>query len=108
MLIQPRQVVGEPKPRSSRNHTAGGETGGRMQVDPMQRCGIGALTLEQVKVLTGIHRPMHVKLAPLTAQKLEGRGGEEGIDLVEDRARFVLHDKTVLQDVPVQGWSWEE
>ena len=39
-----------------------------MQVNPMQRCGIGSLTLEQVEMLTGIHRQVHIKLADLTAQ----------------------------------------
>ena len=108
MPIQPRQVIGKPEPRSSRNHTASGEAGGCVQVNPMQRCGIGSLTLEQVKVLTGIHRQMHVKLAYLTAQMLDSVSREEGIDLVKDRTRLVLHDKTVLQDVSVQRWGWKE
>ena len=56
-------------------------------------------------MLTGIHRQMHVKLAHLTAQMLDSVGREEGIDLVKDRTRLVLHNKAVLQDVSVQGWG---
>src|SRR5919108_1276631 len=51
---------------------------------------------------------MHVKLAHLMAQMLDSIGREEGIDLVEDHARLVLHDEAVLKDVSVQGGSWEE
>jgi hypothetical protein len=51
---------------------------------------------------------MHVKLAHLTVQTLDSVSREEGIDLVKDRARLVLQNKAVLQDISVQGWGWEE
>src|SRR5437870_12904124 len=108
MPIQPCQVIDKPEPRGRWDHTASREAGGRVQVNPMQCRGIGSLTLEEVKMLTGIHRQMHVKLAHLTVQILDSISREEGIDLVEDRARLVLHDKAVLQDIAVQGGSWEE
>src|SRR4029453_9906981 len=60
MPIQTRQVIGKPEPRSSRDHTASGEAGGCVQVNPMQRCGIGSLTLQQIKKLTAVQRPMTV------------------------------------------------
>src|SRR5262249_6629501 len=59
-------------------------------------------------MLTGIHGQMHVKLVHITVQTLDSISREEGIDLVEDRARLVLHDKAVLQDISVQGGSREE
>src|SRR5262249_12447272 len=59
-------------------------------------------------MLTGIHGQMHVKLVHITVQTLDSISREEGIDLVKDRARLVLHDKAVLQDISVQGGSWEE
>src|SRR5262249_6669135 len=104
----PRQVIGKPEPCRSWDYTASGEAGGRVQVDSMQRRGIGSLTLEQIKILTGIHRQMHVKLAHCTVQMLNSVSREKGIDLVEERACLVLHDEAVLQDVSVQGWGWEE
>src|SRR5215831_7779445 len=51
---------------------------------------------------------MHVKLAHLMVQTPDSVSREGGIDLVEDRARCVLYDKAVLQDISVQGWGWEE
>jgi hypothetical protein len=51
---------------------------------------------------------MYVKLVHLTVQTLDSISREKGINLVEERTRLVLHDQAVLQDVSVQGGSWEE
>src|SRR5712691_7719471 len=55
MPIQPRQVIGKPKPGSSWYYTARGEETGRVQVDPMHRCRIFTPTLEKIKMLAGVH-----------------------------------------------------
>ena len=33
--VEPRQVIDKPEPRSSRDHTASGEVGGCVQVNPI-------------------------------------------------------------------------
>src|SRR5215471_18849229 len=108
MPIQPRQVIDKPEPSGCRDHTASGEAGSRVQVDPMQRRRIGSIILEQIKVLTGIHRQMYIRLTHITVQTLDSISREESIDLIEDRPGLVLHDEAVLQDISVHGWGWKE
>jgi hypothetical protein len=102
--VEPRMVAAEAEARRARHQHPRLSANDVLEVLPMGVVGeSGAETVKKVEVLARIHGQHQIGAAKARHNLLDGRGREEAVDLVEERAAAVLEHHPKLAHLGLLG-----